>query len=385
MDGARPVSNILNKAHSHVRRPFKKFTTNKNSTFNQKVNIVKGNVTTVGSKAAVSDKKGNEANVVKEKGVIDSGCSRHMIGNMSYLSEYKKNDGGYVSFGGNPQRGREGTQRNVFESLLGQNKDAIFPRNMDVKSAFPYDIMEEEVYVCQPSIFEDPHFLNKVEKALYGLHQAPRACQDKYVADILKKIDMDVDVHLYRSMIGSLMYLTASRPDIIYLKGQPKLDLWYPKDSPFDWEAFLDSDYAGASLDRKSIIGGCQFLKKRLISWQCKKQTLVANSTTKEEYVSVANCCGQFTKFVKQRKPKLFWVSAIAPMIVVIVGCVFSYLAHAEKHGIAIVGQLNKGINPSSLKKLDFDTKYVSAPIQAGIVTAMIALAVSTPILAKII
>ncbi|GJS20276.1 hypothetical protein Tco_0448908 [Tanacetum coccineum] len=104
--------------------------------------------------------------------------------------------------------------------------------------------------------------------------------QDKYMADILKKFDFssvktastlietnkallkdaeakDVDVHLYRLMIGSLMYLTASRPDIIYLKGQPKLGLWYPRDSPFYLEAFFDSDYAGASLDRKSITGGC--------------------------------------------------------------------------------------------------------------------------------
>ncbi|GJX55244.1 putative ribonuclease H-like domain-containing protein [Tanacetum coccineum] len=102
--------------------------------------------------------------------------------------------------------------------------------------------------------------------------------QDKYVADILNKFNFvtiktastpiktnkallndeeaeDVDVHLYRSMIGSLMYLTASRPDIIYLKVQSKLGLWYPKDSPFDLEAFFDSDYAGASLDRKSTTG----------------------------------------------------------------------------------------------------------------------------------
>ncbi|GKA01669.1 hypothetical protein Tco_0674334 [Tanacetum coccineum] len=125
----------------------------------------------------------------------------------------------------------------------------------------------------------------------------------------------DVDVHLYRSMIGSLMNLTASRPDIMfavyactrfqvtpktshlydvkrifrYIKGHPKLGLWYPRDSPFDLEAFSDSDYAGASLDRKSTIGGCQFLGRRLISWQCKKQTIVANSTTEAEYVAAAN------------------------------------------------------------------------------------------------
>ncbi|GJX81857.1 putative ribonuclease H-like domain-containing protein, partial [Tanacetum coccineum] len=276
---------------------------------------------------------------------------------------------------------------------------------MDVKSAFLYGTIEEEVYVHQPPGFVDhvhPNKVYKVIKALYGLHQAPKAwyetlssflmengfrrgtidktlfikkkksdimlvqvyvddiifgstkkslctefedcmhkrfqmssmgeltfflglqvkqqpdgifiSQDKYVADILKKFDFwsirtastpiesnkplikdedgeDVDVHVYRSMIGSLMYLTASRPDIMfavcacarfqvtpkashlnavkrifrYLKHQPKLGLWYPRDSPFELEAFSDSDYGGASLDRKS--------------------------TT--EYVAAANCCGQ--------------------------------------------------------------------------------------------
>nr|GFA82849.1 hypothetical protein [Tanacetum cinerariifolium] len=100
----------------------------------------------------------------------------------------------------------------------------------------------------------------------------------------------DVDVHLYRSMIGSLMYLTASRPDIMYLKGQPKLVLWYPKVSSFNLEAYSDSDYAGANLDRKSTTRSCQFLGRRLISWQCKKYTIVATSTTKAEYVADAHC-----------------------------------------------------------------------------------------------
>ncbi|GJS15877.1 putative ribonuclease H-like domain-containing protein [Tanacetum coccineum] len=285
--------------------------------------------------------------------------------------------------------------------------------NIDVKSAFLYGTLEEEVYVCQPPGFEDPQFpdkVYKVEKALYGLHQAPRAWYDTlstylikngfrrgtidktlfikkdkgnillvqvYVDDIIfgstkkslcdefeglmhKRFQMSsmgeltfflglqttstpmepnkalvkdeeadsVDVHLYRSMIRSLMYLTASRPDITfavcacarfqvtpktshlhavkrifrYLKGQPKLGLWYPRDSSFDLEAFSDSDYAGASLDRKSTTGGCQFLGKRLISWQCKKQTIVANSTTEAEYVAVANCCGQNPVFHSKTK-----------------------------------------------------------------------------------
>ncbi|GJR67859.1 putative ribonuclease H-like domain-containing protein [Tanacetum coccineum] len=172
--------------------------------------------------------------------------------------------------------------------------------------------------------FEDPEFpdkVYKVEKALYGLHQAPRACTPMETSKpLLKDAEAkDVDIHLYRSMIGSLMYLTASRPDIMfvvcacvrfqvtpkvshlhavkrifrYLKGQPKLGLWYPKDSPFDLEAYTDSDYAGASLDRKSTTGGCQFLGSRLISWQCKKQTIVANSTTEAEYVAASSYCGQ--------------------------------------------------------------------------------------------
>ncbi|GJY65397.1 hypothetical protein Tco_0467635 [Tanacetum coccineum] len=96
-----------------------------------------------------------------------------------------------------------------------------------------------------------------------------------------------VDVHLYRSMIGSLMYLIASRPDIMFAVYA------CARDSPFDLEAFLDSDYARASLDRKSTTGGCQFLSKRLISWQCKKLTIVANSTTEAKYDVAANCYRQ--------------------------------------------------------------------------------------------
>ncbi|GJZ11217.1 hypothetical protein Tco_0545976 [Tanacetum coccineum] len=71
------------------------------------------------------------------------------------------------------------------------------------------------------------------------------------------------------------------------------LDHVIGNDSPFNLEAYNDSDYAGASLDRKSTTGGCQFLGRRLISWQCKKQTIVANSTTEAEYVAASSCCGQ--------------------------------------------------------------------------------------------
>ncbi|GJZ58256.1 putative ribonuclease H-like domain-containing protein [Tanacetum coccineum] len=88
-------------------------------------------------------------------------------------------------------------------------------------------------------------------------------------------------------------HLHAVKMIFRYLKGQPKLGFWYPIDSPFDLEAFSNSDYVRASLDRKSTTGGCQFLGKRLISWRCKKQTIIANSTTEAEYVAAVNFCRQ--------------------------------------------------------------------------------------------
>ncbi|GJX02291.1 hypothetical protein Tco_0186204, partial [Tanacetum coccineum] len=93
VNSVRKASNVLNKAHTHVRRPFNKSTTNKNSNLKEKVNTVKGDVTTAGPKAV-------------GKGVIDNGCSRHMTGNKSYLSDYEEIDGGFVAFGGDPKGGR---------------------------------------------------------------------------------------------------------------------------------------------------------------------------------------------------------------------------------------------------------------------------------------
>ncbi|GJX87349.1 hypothetical protein Tco_0339363 [Tanacetum coccineum] len=204
-----------------------------------------------------------------------------------------------------------------------------------------------EVQLTGPEIVQETNErIIQVKQRMQAARDEPKELRlfegDKYVAEILKKFDFvsvktastpietqkplvkdeeasDVDVHLYRSMIGSLMYLTTSRPDIMfavctcsrfqvtlktshlsvikrifrYLKGKPKLGLWYPRVSSFDLEAYSDSDYAGANLDRKSTTGGCQFLGMRLISWQCKKHTIVDTSTTEAEYVAVANCCGQ--------------------------------------------------------------------------------------------
>ncbi|GKA37993.1 hypothetical protein Tco_0724558, partial [Tanacetum coccineum] len=100
-----------------------------------------------------------------------------------------------------------------------------------------------------------------------------------------------------------------------YLKGQPKLGFWYPKDSPFNLVAYTDSDYAGASLDRKSTIRGCQFLGCRLISWQCKKQTVDANSTIKAEYVVASSCCRQiYLQKVLMLVPSCFVIFDLEPL-----------------------------------------------------------------------
>ncbi|GJY59388.1 ribonuclease H-like domain-containing protein [Tanacetum coccineum] len=172
---------------------------------------------------------------------------------------------------------------------------------MDIKTAFHYGTIKEEVYVCQPLRFEDPDYpdkVYKVVKALYGLHQAPRACQDKYVAKILRKFSftdvktastpMDSEKPLLKDSDVSYIIETKN-----YVCSQPKLGLWYPRNSPFDLVAYSDSDYAGASLDRKSTTGGCQFLGYRLISWKCKKQTVVDTSSTEAEHVTVASCFRQ--------------------------------------------------------------------------------------------
>ncbi|GJT15104.1 putative ribonuclease H-like domain-containing protein [Tanacetum coccineum] len=178
---------------------------------------------------------------------------------------------------------------------------------MDVKSAFLYGKIDEEVYVSQPPGFLDPKHpqkVYKVVKALYGLHQAPRACltllnvkmlvHNETQKPLVKDEEAnDVDVHLYRSMIGSLMYLTASRPDIMFAVCACSRFQVTPKTSHLSVVKRIFSDYAGANLDRKSTTGGCQFLGRRLISWQCKKQTIVATSTTEAEYVAAASCCGQ--------------------------------------------------------------------------------------------
>ncbi|XP_073153957.1 uncharacterized protein [Henckelia pumila] len=166
--------------------------------------------------------------------------------------------------------------------------------------------------------------------------------QTKYTKELIKKFGMEnctvtttpmgasikldkdkegisVDATMYRGLIGSLLYLTASRPDIVfavclcarfqsnpkqshfiagkrilrYLKGTQNVGLWYAKHNSFNLVGYSDADYAGYKLDRKSTSGSCQFLGDRLISWFSKKQTSIATSTTEAEYLAAGSCCAQ--------------------------------------------------------------------------------------------
>ncbi|GJZ74073.1 hypothetical protein Tco_0638219 [Tanacetum coccineum] len=137
---------------------------------------------------------------------------------------------------------------------------------------------------------------------------------------------VSVNEILFRGIIGSLMYLTASRPDIQfsiylcaryqanpkeshlvavkrtfkYLKGNPNLGLWYLKGSRFDLKAYSDSNYIGCNLDRKSTLGGCQILGRKLVCWSAKKQSSVAMSSTEAEYVAAAGCCARVLRIKSQ-------------------------------------------------------------------------------------
>nr|GEY99587.1 hypothetical protein [Tanacetum cinerariifolium] len=206
---------------------------------------------------------------------------------------------------------------------------------MDVKSAFLYGTIDEEDYVMQPPGFQDLEFpdrVYKVEKAIefealmhdkfqmsamgelnffLGLQVTQKKdgiflSQDKYVGDILKKFGysdvrsantpMDkenpwgkMDLVKMHQVTPKECHLHAVKRIFRYLKGHPKLGLWYPKDSPFNLVAYSDSDYGVATQDKKSTTRGCQFLGRRLILWQCKKQIIMATSTTEAEYVAASS------------------------------------------------------------------------------------------------
>nr|GEZ68750.1 hypothetical protein [Tanacetum cinerariifolium] len=164
---------------------------------------------------------------------------------------------------------------------------------MDVKIMFLNGILKEEVYVGQPLGFvskQYPDHVYALDKALFGMENydtvpTPMVEQAKLKLNLVGK---PVDHTDYRSMIGLLMYVTSSRPDIMFTTC-----LWYPKDSGFDLTAYSDADHAGCHLDRKSTSGSVQFLGDKLVCWSSKKQNCVSISTAESEYVAVSSCCAQ--------------------------------------------------------------------------------------------
>nr|GEX31144.1 hypothetical protein [Tanacetum cinerariifolium] len=161
------------------------------------------------------------------------------------------------------------------------------------QSAFLYGTIEEKVYVCQPSGYEDPDYpdkVYKVVKALYGLHQAPRAWYETLANYLLEKVKQKDD----GIFISQDKYVAKILRKFSFTDGKSAstpIDTKKPLLKDPDVKRIF-SHYAGASLDRKSTTG-YQFLGCRLIYWQCKEQTIIATSSTEAEYVAVASCCAQ--------------------------------------------------------------------------------------------
>nr|GEY98580.1 hypothetical protein [Tanacetum cinerariifolium] len=222
---------------------------------------------------------------------------------------------------------------------------------MDVKTAFLHGSLKEDVYVYQPKGFIDANHPSHVYKlkrhciidpTLFTRRFDDDILVSNYVNEILKKyrlntcdiistpmdikdkLDLDqirtpVDATKYRSMIGALMYLTSSRPDIVhatcvcaryqdqpiekhlkevksifrYLRGTVNMSLWYMKDSGFELTGFSDADYAGCKDTFKSTSNGAQFLGEKLVSYSSKKQDCTSLSIAKSVYASLSACCAQ--------------------------------------------------------------------------------------------
>ncbi|GJW99160.1 hypothetical protein Tco_0180968 [Tanacetum coccineum] len=239
VNNARPMTNVFNKAHSTVRRPINNKTITKNSNFNQKVNIVRPKAVLNTVKEIMSMLlRPQLVRQIQDKEVINSGCSRNMTGNMSYLTYSEEIDGGYVAFGGNP-KGRKITGRGTIKTEGGdprkdsegidqEKEDNVNNTNtVNAASTNEFNTVGGKTSI---DLLDDPN-MPTLEDIIYSLMMRIWAIPKSQ---------------------PKVPHLRAIKKNFRYLKGQPKLGLWYPKDSPFDLVTYTDSDYAGASLDKKS-------------------------------------------------------------------------------------------------------------------------------------
>ncbi|GJT24613.1 copia protein [Tanacetum coccineum] len=170
----------------------------------------------------------------------------------------------------------------IFVANVASKNITIYP--MDVKTTFLNGELKEEVYVCQPEGMDSCDLVDTPMVDRIKLDEDP--------------LGTPVDQTRFRSMVGSLMYLTASRPDLVFAvcmcaRGTINWGLWYLKETAMALTAYADADHAGCQDTQRSTSGSAQFLRDKLVSWSSKKQKSTTISTTEVEYIAMFGCCAQ--------------------------------------------------------------------------------------------
>ncbi|GKD86710.1 hypothetical protein Tco_1357864 [Tanacetum coccineum] len=179
---------------------------------------------------------------------------------------------------------------------------------------FQMSMMGQMSFFLGLQVSQNPRgiFINQAKYALETLKKYGMDLSDPVTTPMVDRLKLDedllgfpVDQTQFRGMVGSLMYLTASRSDL-YLKGSINMGLWYPKDNFMLLTAYANADHARCQDSRRSMSGSAQFLRDRLVSWSSKKQRSTAISTTEAQYISMSGCCAQILWMRSQLKDYVF-------------------------------------------------------------------------------